>query len=543
MSIMNSKPSSLRAAIHAASLGAVLAGCFAVNEAGAVDGTWTSDAAATWSDTTRWLGGVVADGTDAIADFSTIAITANRTVTIDGAVASRTVGTLLLSDTDATITPLHSWTIAASGGGTLTLATSAGTPTISVGVGLAGLPGVLNFTTITAPIVGTQGFVKNGPGAIRLNGDNSALSGPISVVEGTLRIGGTTNANALGSSSNTVTVSDGAQLYVNTVATFANNISISGYGVLEPDGATRLGALRFDQNGAELSGTITLTGDSGISARGAGAAGATVSGQITGAFALDLGRTSTTTGGGGSAVLIISNTANDWTGNTTIGDGTLMLGASGVIPNGTSAGDVFMRNEGVAHNPGIPNTVFDLNGFNETINGLSHTEGSDLTRLIVTNTGVTPAILTVGDNNANGVFGGVITGAISVTKIGTGSQTFSGMNTYTGDTIIEAGTLVLTINGALADTSSMHLNGGTLNLSFAGEDTIAGLFLAGAPQAFGTWGADGSGAQFTSEFITGTGILNVVPEPGAVALLVLGAGMGGLLYLRRRAERLNAWLS
>jgi hypothetical protein len=52
-------------------------------------------------------------------------------------------------------------------------------------------------------------------------------------------------------------------------------------------------------------------------------------------------------------------------------------------------------------------------------------------------------------------------------------------------------------------------NGAALNLNFAGTDMIRALFLNGASQPAGTWGAVGSGAQFTSPLITGAGLLQV----------------------------------
>jgi hypothetical protein len=64
-----------------------------------------------WTDTTKWSGGVIADGTDAIADFTTIDITAARTATINN--HSRTWAQSKFSDNTA---PLFNYTIAASGG-------------------------------------------------------------------------------------------------------------------------------------------------------------------------------------------------------------------------------------------------------------------------------------------------------------------------------------------------------------------------------------------------------------------------------------------
>ena len=71
---------------------------------------------------------------------------------------------------------------------------------------------------------------------------------------------------------------------------------------------------------------------------------------------------------------------NTYSGNTTIGNGTLQLGAANVIPNGAGKGDV------------IVTSTFDLNAFSDTINGLS---GAG----IVTSGAAGTPTLTVGNNN------------------------------------------------------------------------------------------------------------------------------------------------
>jgi len=80
----------------------------------------------------------------------------------------------------------------------------------------------------------------------------------------------------------------------------------------------------------------------------------------------------------------------------------------------------------------------DLTGFNETINGLSSQGPSPF----VQNGGT----LTLGDGNATATFSGTIRdngGSLSITKIGTGVQTFTGANTYSGATTVSNGTLVV----------------------------------------------------------------------------------------------------
>jgi len=115
-------------------------------------GTWTSDASANWSDPARWSGGVVADGIDSVADFSTIDITKNRAVTNDSA---RTIGGLTFGD----VTGAQTWTL--GGLDPLTLDVSAGVPLITV---------LTNSTTISAPLDGSRGLSKGGAGTLILSG-------------------------------------------------------------------------------------------------------------------------------------------------------------------------------------------------------------------------------------------------------------------------------------------------------------------------------------------------------------------------------------
>jgi len=98
-----------------------------------------------------------------------------------------------------------------------------------------------------------------------------------------------------------------------------------------------------------------------------------------------------------------------------------------------------------------------------------------------------------------------------LTKLGAGTLTLGGANTYTGDTTVEAGTLSTTSDAMLADSASLWIAAGAvMDLDFTGADTIGGLYLDDVAQAEGTWGATGSGAtNINNTYFTGTGMVSV----------------------------------
>lgn len=313
----------------------------------------------------------------------------------------------------------------------------------------------------------------NGTGAVTLirtgGGNQVVFSGTNTYTGGSIFTQGRNridNAGALGTGA--VTVVAGGQLWLNVVSTYAHDFYLagSGYGESGIPGALRLTGSTI----GTATSTITLTGDTRIGAVNASAV-STLAGKITGDYGLDLAG-----GAGGTNVIMLSNQANDFTGNLSVNTNlnatsafntaavTLRLGANEVIPNGLGKGNVILA----GGSSGTNAVTLDLNGFHETINSLISYGGHANTLVTNSKTGTT-AVLTLGDNNSSTLvavnstystfFGGIIrdtgSGIVAITKIGEGTQTFTGANTYSGTTtlgkgILQAGALnTLSANSAV----------------------------------------------------------------------------------------------
>jgi len=115
----------------------------------------------------------------------------------------------------------------------------------------------------------------------------------------------------------------------------------------------------------------------------------------------------------------------------------------------------------------------------------------------------------------NQVFSGVVSGAGSIVKSGTGTLTLSGENTYAGDTTVTDGILAVD-GGAIPDTGSLIIDG-TGKVEATGTEYVAALTLGGVVQTIeGTYGATGSGATFENDtYFTGTaGVVNLGAPTG-----------------------------
>ncbi len=114
------------------------------------------------------------------------------------------------------------------------------------------------------------------------------------------------------------------------------------------------------------------------------------------------------------------------------------------------------------------------NNWNSGTNATFYTDGTNVTfndsnnghYAVTLNTTVRPGTITINNSSGNYSISGTgsIAGSGSLTKMGSRTLTLSTVNTYTGGTIVSAGTLVVGVTGALPN-SSVSITGGTLQLA------------------------------------------------------------------------------
>ena len=265
--------------------GASIAVCLLAlaRSADAVDGAWTSPATGLWSDSLNWLGGSVADGFDATANFDTVDIFGEVAVHLDTA---RTIGSLIFGDVDGATTP-GGWLLDNNGNAANILTLQAtGTPTITVNS-----LGFGSGVTIQAGIAGSNGLNKAGVGTLTLSGVNSyaggtTLSGGILAFSAlnNLGSGGITfdggtlqwaEASTTDISTRTMTIGPGGgtlDLVANNV-TLANAIGNNGAGSLTKTGAGTLtlnGVNTYSGGTVLNAGIILINADAALGPRTGG---------------------------------------------------------------------------------------------------------------------------------------------------------------------------------------------------------------------------------------------------------------------------------
>jgi autotransporter-associated beta strand protein len=386
-----------------------------------------------------------------------------------------------------------------AGAAMIKVTANGGTPTLnfaSLGTRTTGAtlnlnPGVGTAITFTAAagsngILG--GYATFGAGgtdfaaSVTAGGTASALTGQLQLVTtgGTSTVNyqstGTPAANLAAESINSLKIVNAQTI------TLGGILTVTSGGILfdNSNGAATIqnNGTATNTLGASASEVIVITNGSGAGNLLAGNVGnaLTISAAISGG-AGNLTKA-------GSGVLILSG-ANAFTGTTTINEGGIQLSGSGTL-GGTNAS--LMMRQG---------TVLDLNGVNvgtTSAGGLNAFNGAGT---ITNNAASGSALLRIGNNNAAGIFSGVIQDGIngatvSLQKAGTGTQVISGISTYSGVTRLLGGNLDVATLANIGVASGIGTGIATSNATNA-----ASLVFAGGSLRY--VGTNSSGAVIATE--------------------------------------------
>ncbi|MHB1948150.1 MAG: MBG domain-containing protein, partial [Gammaproteobacteria bacterium] len=366
-----------------------------------------------------------------------------------------------------------------TGTGSLSLSSnSAQNFTVTQGTGSAA-----SDLTISAVIsnTGTGGITKLGSGLLTFSGTNTYTS-PTTINAGTLSVG---TIAAGGTSSN-----------LGAATASATNLVLGG-GTLQYTGATASTNRPFSlttgtTSNIQVTNSLNTLTMSGISTGGS-----------TGNLNIN-----------GSGGLTFTN-ANTYTGMTTVSSGTLTANVANALFSGSSlnvAGGTFAIGA----------------GFNQSVAGVTLTSG------IIT--GTTGTLTGTSYTLDSGTISAILAGTSGVTKTTSGTVYLTGANTYTGQTVIQAGVLSgNTILNAGAGASSFgnptggnatiligtsgSVSSGTLQYTGTGSSSSRPINLQGNSGSSGTIDASGSGTLTLSGGISTTGT-------SGLSLFFTGSGAG-----------------
>ena len=247
--------------------------------------------------------------------------------------------------------------------------------------------------------------------------------------------------------------SNGTIAVTGTANGFTGPVSINGPEVsFAADGSLGNTANTLNIDGGRFTATASFTLNAGRGIQVGGTAGTSISTKggatvltYNGIIADKTGSTGILVKQGGGTLVL--GGANSYSGDTNVNNGTLQLtAAANRLPTGTTV------NVGQAASANLG--TLDLNGQTQQVAGLNSVTGTNAsTTLKNTVTSSTATTLTLGGSGSysfgNGTItnSGVITGALAISKTGSGTQTFGDANTYTGGTQIGGGALVVS-NGA-----------------------------------------------------------------------------------------------
>lgn len=390
-------------------------------------------------------------GTGGVVKIGTGTQTLNGLSTFTGSLTING-GSISVSDvTDSGVSgPLGAGNAIVLGGGALSFAglvndTMNRAITLNAPGGTMDVPNVGAILSLGGVISGTGSLIKSGPAGLQLTALNS-FSGPLVINGGIVSVNGVANSgfpSAIGAGSSIV-LNTGALLY-------------SGFGTFATDRAVNLvggGTLGPGNGSIAFNGPIGGNGTLGIT---------------------------------GPGILILGGN-NTYAGGTSITNTIVRLANGNAIPD---ASEVFVA--------GSANAALDLNNTSETIGSLAGggSAGGNVT--------LGSANLVTGVNNLSTAYDGVISGSGGVVKVGTGTQTLSRANTFTGSLSVQ--------NGAVSTPAVANAG---LNSPLGAGNSL----ILGAPGSIGT-------LIFTN------------PDDGATNRAITLGGNGGAFSVTNALSTLN----
>jgi fibronectin-binding autotransporter adhesin len=320
-------------------------------------------------------------------------------------------------------------------------------------------------------------FASGGIGSvIQRGGTNSGL---VIVLCQNTTTGGTGSYDMTGGVLETTQIKKNAPVTGTASMSFDNSIvralpgAVTAFWTNVNTAEIKSGGLTLDSNGESFTVAQAFSGAGRLTKIGSGTV--TISGA------------NTFTGGlfasGGTVTL---STANSFGGGVTLTSGTLQIAADGAIPGSLALnGGTIRGNNSTPRTNSVPvtlggNVTFAVNS-DLIFNGVATLTGS--------------RILTVNTTNTFG--GGIVEsgGSYALTKAGTGNLILTSANTYSSNTTISAGSLILGASGTLPNTPSISVAaGGTFNVS-----ALSGGFTVGSGKTL-----KGSGTVSGAVNVSGT---------------------------------------
>lgn len=443
--------------------------------------------------------------------------------TLDGDITAATTGTnqLFLSGNGALTSVVTNFqTLTKDGAGTWTVSEAndfSGGIFINTGT-LSGGGSILNGSSTTTgnsiaiasgatanfndAVSGTYHGVASGAGSVTKTGAGSTtITGANDYTGGTTISAGTLIVTNVGNNLTDSTdlalpgdVANAGTLEFSNInnSTFAGVISGAGDLVKSNAGVLTLTGVNT------YTGTTTI--DAGTLSIGAANNLGTSSGIVFGGGTLETTATLTLTqpiSGASPANLLITGAGNTTTASGIISNETVnKTGAGTLVLGGVNTFDALNIAAGQV-NSGAVNGITDTAAVTIETGATLNLTGAETIGSLASgpSVGATGAVtlnafgLTVGDATST-TFAGVISGTGTLTKAGAGNLTLTGVNTYSGLTTINAGTLTLNnaAGNALGDDNDINITAGTLSV-LSGETVDEVDSAASTSVAIGT-GAD-----------------------------------------------------